>query len=104
MRSEAPSHHPLSAAPEVSPGQLDPREMLLMERGHCLREQAPPGAIPAIVALRARRRMEGIWSCFCKHIGLEGCRRMRVRTGEVLPTTLYRAGSPLFQHQPLRRP
>lgn len=34
-----PSHHPLSAAPEVSPGQLDPREILLMERGHCLREQ-----------------------------------------------------------------
>jgi len=35
-----PSHHPLSAAPEVSPGDLDPREILLMERGHCLREQA----------------------------------------------------------------
>ncbi len=34
-----PSHHPLSGATEVSPGQLDPREILLMERGHCLREQ-----------------------------------------------------------------
>lgn len=35
-----PSHHPLAAATEVSPGELDPREILLMERGHCLREQA----------------------------------------------------------------
>jgi len=35
-----PSHHPLAAASEVSPGQLEPREMLVMERGHCLREQA----------------------------------------------------------------
>lgn len=35
-----PSSHPLATASEVSPGQLDPREMLLMERGHCLREQA----------------------------------------------------------------
>jgi LysR family hydrogen peroxide-inducible transcriptional activator len=34
-----PSRHPLSAAAEVSLGQLEPREMLLMERGHCLREQ-----------------------------------------------------------------
>ena len=34
-----PSHHPLAAAAEVSPGDLDPREILLMERGHCLREQ-----------------------------------------------------------------
>jgi len=35
-----PSHHPLAAAAEVSPGDLDPKEILLMERGHCLREQA----------------------------------------------------------------
>jgi len=34
-----PSHHPLAAASEVSPGQLDSREILLMEQGHCLREQ-----------------------------------------------------------------
>lgn len=34
-----PSHHPLAGAVDVSPGQLDPRELLLMERGHCLREQ-----------------------------------------------------------------
>ncbi|HEY0511706.1 MAG TPA: LysR substrate-binding domain-containing protein [Thermoanaerobaculia bacterium] len=34
-----PARHPLAASPEVSLGQLDPREMLLMERGHCLREQ-----------------------------------------------------------------
>ncbi len=34
-----PSHHPLSSAQEVSPGDLDLRELLLMERGHCLREQ-----------------------------------------------------------------
>jgi LysR family hydrogen peroxide-inducible transcriptional activator len=35
----APAGHPLAAAAEVSLGQLDSREMLLMERGHCLREQ-----------------------------------------------------------------
>jgi LysR family transcriptional regulator, hydrogen peroxide-inducible genes activator len=35
-----PSTHPLAAAAEVSVGQLELREMLLMERGHCLREQA----------------------------------------------------------------
>lgn len=34
-----PASHPLAAAPEVSLGQIEPREMLLMERGHCLREQ-----------------------------------------------------------------
>ncbi len=34
-----PSGHPLATAAEVSPDQLEPREMLLMERGHCLREQ-----------------------------------------------------------------
>ena len=34
-----PSQHALSAVQEVSLGQLDSREMLLMERGHCLREQ-----------------------------------------------------------------
>ncbi|HYU31696.1 MAG TPA: LysR substrate-binding domain-containing protein [Thermoanaerobaculia bacterium] len=34
-----PSHHPLAATSEVSPGQLDSREILLMEQGHCLREQ-----------------------------------------------------------------
>lgn len=34
-----PAQHPLSTAEEVSLGQLDAREMLLMERGHCLREQ-----------------------------------------------------------------
>lgn len=34
-----PAHHPLFSSPEVSPGQLDSREILLMERGHCLREQ-----------------------------------------------------------------
>lgn len=34
-----PASHPLAAAPEVALGRIDPREMLLMERGHCLREQ-----------------------------------------------------------------
>lgn len=34
-----PAHHPLFSAPEVDPDALDPREILLMERGHCLREQ-----------------------------------------------------------------
>jgi len=34
-----PCHHALANAAEVSLGQLDPREMLLMDRGHCLREQ-----------------------------------------------------------------
>lgn len=34
-----PSSHPLAAAREVSLGQVEPRQMLLMERGHCLREQ-----------------------------------------------------------------
>lgn len=31
-----PTGHPLGASAEVTPGQLDLREMLLMERGHCL--------------------------------------------------------------------
>ena len=35
-----PADHPLAAAAEVTVGQLDLREMLLMERGHCLRNQA----------------------------------------------------------------
>ena len=35
-----PSSHPLASALEIDPGQIDSREMLLMERGHCLREQA----------------------------------------------------------------
>jgi LysR family transcriptional regulator, hydrogen peroxide-inducible genes activator len=35
-----PAGHPLSAAPEVTLGQLELREMLLMEPGHCLRTQA----------------------------------------------------------------
>lgn len=35
-----PSNHPLAGEPEVNLGQIEPREMLLMERGHCLREQA----------------------------------------------------------------
>lgn len=35
-----PSNHPLANEKEVSLGQIEPREMLLMERGHCLREQA----------------------------------------------------------------
>jgi LysR family hydrogen peroxide-inducible transcriptional activator len=35
-----PAHHPLAAAAEVAVGQLEPREILLMERGHCLRNQA----------------------------------------------------------------
>jgi LysR family transcriptional regulator, hydrogen peroxide-inducible genes activator len=35
-----PSNHPLANEPEVSPGQIEPGEMLLMERGHCLRDQA----------------------------------------------------------------
>jgi len=34
-----PAHHPLAAMTEIDPGQIDLREMLLMERGHCLREQ-----------------------------------------------------------------
>ena len=34
-----PAGHPLAALTAVSPGQLESREMLLMERGHCLREQ-----------------------------------------------------------------
>ena len=34
-----PSTHPLASAGEVSVGQIELREMLLMERGHCLREQ-----------------------------------------------------------------
>ena len=34
-----PSQHPLATASEVSLGQIEPREILLMERGHCLREQ-----------------------------------------------------------------
>lgn len=35
-----PAGHPLAAADEVDLGQLDRRELLLMERGHCLRAQA----------------------------------------------------------------
>lgn len=35
-----PSDHPLANETEVSLGQIQPGEMLLMERGHCLREQA----------------------------------------------------------------
>jgi LysR family hydrogen peroxide-inducible transcriptional activator len=34
-----PAGHPLAAASEVALGQLELREMVLMERGHCLREQ-----------------------------------------------------------------
>jgi len=34
-----PSSHPLAAASEVALGQLKLREVMLMERGHCLREQ-----------------------------------------------------------------
>lgn len=34
-----PAHHPLAALKEVDLGQLELREMMLMERGHCLREQ-----------------------------------------------------------------
>ncbi|HKI01184.1 MAG TPA: LysR substrate-binding domain-containing protein [Thermoanaerobaculia bacterium] len=34
-----PCGHPLAGVAEVSLGQLESREMLLMERGHCLREQ-----------------------------------------------------------------
>ncbi len=34
-----PAHHPLAGLPEVDLGQVEPREMLLMDRGHCLREQ-----------------------------------------------------------------
>lgn len=35
-----PASHPLAGETEVSLGQIEPGEMLLMERGHCLREQA----------------------------------------------------------------
>ena len=35
-----PSNHPLANETEVSLGQVEPGEILLMERGHCLREQA----------------------------------------------------------------
>ncbi len=34
-----PAGHPLAAVAEADLGQIDIREMLLMERGHCLREQ-----------------------------------------------------------------
>ncbi|MFY9823324.1 MAG: LysR substrate-binding domain-containing protein [Thermoanaerobaculia bacterium] len=34
-----PAHHSLAAMTEIDLGQLELREMLLMERGHCLREQ-----------------------------------------------------------------
>ncbi len=34
-----PSSHPLAGGDEVHLGQLDRRELLLMERGHCLRAQ-----------------------------------------------------------------
>ena len=33
------SSHPLASAAEIEIGQIDINEMLLMERGHCLREQ-----------------------------------------------------------------
>jgi LysR family hydrogen peroxide-inducible transcriptional activator len=33
------SSHPLASAAEIELGQIDIKEMLLMERGHCLREQ-----------------------------------------------------------------
>ena len=35
-----PSNHPLAGESEVTLGQIEPSQMLLMERGHCLREQA----------------------------------------------------------------
>lgn len=35
-----PVGHPLAGLPEVQRGQIESREILLMERGHCLREQA----------------------------------------------------------------
>ena len=35
-----PASHPLAAAAEVTLGQLELKEMLLMEPGHCLRNQA----------------------------------------------------------------
>jgi LysR family hydrogen peroxide-inducible transcriptional activator len=35
-----PAGHRLAAAREIDLGEVDPRELLLMERGHCLREQA----------------------------------------------------------------
>lgn len=34
-----PSTHPLAAASEVALGQLELKEMVLMDRGHCLRDQ-----------------------------------------------------------------
>ncbi|HVS00796.1 MAG TPA: LysR substrate-binding domain-containing protein, partial [Thermoanaerobaculia bacterium] len=34
-----PAHHPLAAMTEIELGQIELREMLLMDRGHCLREQ-----------------------------------------------------------------
>jgi LysR family transcriptional regulator, hydrogen peroxide-inducible genes activator len=34
-----PAHHRLAALAEVDLGQVESREMLLMDRGHCLREQ-----------------------------------------------------------------
>src|SRR3954468_8198475 len=34
-----PANHPLAAMTEIDLGQLELREMLLMDRGHCLREQ-----------------------------------------------------------------
>lgn len=52
-----PFNHPLATAREVSAGQLEPGEMLMMERGHCLREQAletcgatPDSVLPAQAA------------------------------------------------------
>jgi LysR family transcriptional regulator, hydrogen peroxide-inducible genes activator len=52
-----PARHPLAAAPSVSRDQLEPGEMLVMERGHCLREQAletcgatPDSVLPAQAA------------------------------------------------------
>jgi LysR family hydrogen peroxide-inducible transcriptional activator len=35
-----PAAHPLAAGAEVTLGQLELRQLLLMERGHCLRQQA----------------------------------------------------------------
>lgn len=52
-----PAAHRLALEAEVSLGQIEPREMLLMERGHCLREQTletcgstPDSALNAVQA------------------------------------------------------
>jgi LysR family hydrogen peroxide-inducible transcriptional activator len=67
-----PSHHPLSAAAEVNPGDLDPRELLLtsdgarplparadpgiLRRGAGLRHQSVPGGQHRDLAASRRRR------------------------------------------------